>query len=215
VNCAITGISQAIGIIDMHGNSKNDGDYQALRASINTLYPLDEDLVRELYLLCCVRKFKKGEYFVMAGEIPAKMGFNLDGVFRLFYVDSDANDFTKGFSIPGRFIVSYSSMAQNRPSYFSIEAMNECRILEFQFERWMEMAGHDIRWYPFLFKLMESVYFMKEAREMSFLTEDALTRYRRFKREYPGLEERIPQYIIASFIGISPEALSRIKKRDY
>jgi hypothetical protein len=54
---------------------------------------------------------------------------------------------------------------------------------------------------------------MKEMREKSFLLDNATTRYLQFRKDYPGLEDKINLYHIASFIGITPEALSRIRKK--
>ena len=77
----------------------------------------------------------------------------------------------------------------------------------------MEMLENDLRWYPFVFKLVENVYIVKEMRERSFLIDDATTRYLNCKREYPNLESKVKQYHIASFVGITPQALSRIRKK--
>jgi hypothetical protein len=128
------------------------------------------------------------------------------------YIDHDGNDLTKGFSTAGKFVVSYSALAEQRPSYFSIEAMVDSDIIQFKYSQWIQMAEEDNRWYPFLFKLVESVYIMKEMREKSFLLDDATSRYLAFRAEYPDLENKIKLYHVASFISITPEALSRIRK---
>jgi CRP-like cAMP-binding protein len=149
---------------------------------------------------------------VRAGDRPEYVGFNLDGILRYYYLDADGTDTSKGFSVPGRFIISYSAMAEERESYFSIEALCDVELLRFKYDDWMRMAGRDPRWYRFFFKLLESVYIMKEMREKSFLQDDAATRYLSFRKEYPGLEDCVRQYHIASFLGITPEALSRLKR---
>jgi hypothetical protein len=85
-------------------------------------------------------------------------------------------------------------------------------ILHFRYQQWMQLVEEDIRWYPFLFKLLENVYILKEMREKSFLLDDATSRYLSFREDYPNLEDKIKLYHVASFIGITPEALSRIRK---
>lgn len=60
---------------------------------------------------------------------------------------------------------------------------------------------------------MEQLYIKKETREAEFLLDDAETRYQRFQSSYPGLEERLTQYHVASYLGITPVALSRIRNR--
>jgi CRP-like cAMP-binding protein len=103
-------------------------------------------------------------------------------------------------------------MAQERPSFFSIEAITDTDILEFKFSEWMKMIEAEIRWYPVVFKLLQNIYIMKEMREKSFLLDNATERYLQFRKEYPEIEEKVKLYQIALFLGITPEALSRIRK---
>ncbi len=173
---------------------------------------IPDELIEKLYAICDEQVIKKGELFLRAGDVPKHMGFNLEGLFRLYYVDEDGNDFTKAFSETGRFLISYSAIVQKRPSYFNIEALQDSRILKFDFWTFDQMIQSDIRWYPFTFKLLESVYIMKELREKSFLLDDAAKRYQEFKERYADVEDQIKLYHVASFLGITPEALSRIRK---
>lgn len=142
-----------------------------------------------------------------------KMGFNLNGLFRYYYIDNEGNDYTKGFSRPAQFISSYSSMVENRESYFNIEALEDCYILEFSYIKWKKMIESDLRWYPAVNRLIEVIYIMKEKREKAFLLDDATTRYLEFKKNYSDIEDKIKLYHTASFLGITPEALSRIRKK--
>ena len=189
-----------------------DKRYNQFKNTIKSLWDVPDELIKSFYSICRPVHIKNGHQFIKAGEIPKIMGFNLNGLFRLYYIDSDGNDLTKGFCTPGKFIVSYSAMAQERGSYFFIEAIADTDILQFNFDAWMQLVNNDIRWYPFLFKLVEAVYIIKEMREKSFLLDDATTRYLAFLKEYPELENKLKLYHIASFIGITPGALSRIRK---
>ncbi len=192
---------------------KSEHAYDLLRKSMLVLADIPDELVKSLYGICRLVHIEAGQIFLMAGDVPDDMGLNLNGIFRLYYIDDDGNDLTKGFCTPGKFLVSYSAMVQQRPSYFFIEALVEADVLLFKFSHWMQMVQEDLRWYPVMFKLVESVYIMKEMREKSFLLDDATTRYLDFRRDYPGLENQIKLYHVASFIGITPEALSRIRRK--
>jgi len=185
---------------------------ELLRKSVKALSKIPDELIDSLFNICKLVHIKKRQVFLMAGDVPEYMGFNLNGIFRLYYITDDGNDLTKGFCTAGKFVVSYSALVQKRPSYFFIEAIVDTDILQFKYSQWMQMIEEDIRWYPFMFKLVESVYIMKEMREKSFLIDDATSRYLNFQRDYPDLENKIKLYHIASFIGITPEALSRIRK---
>jgi len=186
--------------------------FDIFRNTINSIEPVPDELIVDIFRISKCVHFLKGNYFVMAGDRPNQMGLNINGIFRLYYTDDNGNEFTKGFSVPGRFVVSYSAMVQERESYFSIEAITDSDVIQFPFFELINKAKKDIRWYPFLFKLLQSVYLMKEMREKSFLLENASERYFNFLKEFSGFEDKIRQYHVASFLGITPEALSRIKK---
>ena len=184
-----------------------------LQKSIKSFDPnIPDSLIKQLFYICVEKAICKGDRFINAGEVSKHMAFNVDGLFRYFYVDERGNDFTKGFGVKNKFLISYSALAQNRPSYFSIEALQDSRILMFDFKAFSTMMEKDIRWYPFAFKLLESVYIMKELREKSFLLDDAATRYKEFKAYYADVEDQIKLYYVASFLGITPETLSRLRK---
>jgi CRP-like cAMP-binding protein len=183
------------------------------KRSILAMSNLPDELIERLISISRPVHYKKGQFFLMAGDVPEYVGFNLNGVFRLYYVDENGNDLTKGFSTAGKFVISYSALVQKRPSYFYIEALVDIDVVQFKYDSWRQMIDADIRWYPFVFKLLETVYIMKEMREKSFLLDSAADRYLQFLREYPNLEEHVKLYHIASFIGITPEALSRIRKK--
>jgi CRP-like cAMP-binding protein len=184
-----------------------------LQQTLQAMGPVTREMVDELFALCHHKHLQKGQMFIHAGDHPSHVGFNLSGVFRLFYIDADGNDWTKGFSIPGRFVISYSAIVQKRPSHFYIESVVESELLVFEYSRWMRLVERNPAWYPIIFILLQTVYIMKETREMSFLLEDAATRYARFQEEYPGIQDSVKQYHVASFLGITPEGLSRIRKK--
>jgi len=186
--------------------------FELLERSMKAMCDIPGDLAADLFRICRLVRVAKGSQFIRAGEPSRTVGFNLDGIFRYYYLSEEGTDYTKAFSTPGKFLISYSALVQGRASYFSIEALADADILVFGYDEWMRLVDEDPRWYRFLFKLTESVYIMKELREKSFLLDDAATRYEGFRRDYPDLEREVKQYHVASFLGITPEALSRIRK---
>jgi len=191
----------------------NDGEaLSLLERSMSALADTPPELAADLFRICAPMRLEKDRHFIRAGDRPEYIGFNLNGILRYYYLDAEGVDSTKGFSTPGKFVISYSALARGRPSYFSIEALTDVDMLRFKYADWMRLADKDPRWHRFFFKLVESVYIMKEMREKSFLLDDASTRYLEFREEYPDLEGKIRLYHVASFLGITPEALSRIRK---
>ncbi|MDH5681465.1 MAG: Crp/Fnr family transcriptional regulator, partial [Spirochaetota bacterium] len=146
-------------------------------------------------------------------EIPNKFAFVISGLFRYYYLDEKENELTKGFLPESSFITSYSALIQNRESYFTIEALEDSVILVIYYDEWKKLLENNIHWNKLLICLLEKAFCIKEAREREFLLFDAEERYRSFLNTFPGLENRIKQHFIASYLRITPVTLSRIRKK--
>ncbi len=156
---------------------------------------------------------KARENFLRAGEVPDRFAFVKRGLLRYYYLDESGNEFTKNFFQEGFFLTSYSAMIQNRPSHFTIEALEESSIVVIYYKDWIRLYHGHACWAYFLVAMLERAFSIKETREREFLLLDAEARYRSFLESYPGLESRIKQHMIASYLGITPVALSRIRKK--
>ncbi len=159
------------------------------------------------------KSLRKGENFVDAGDTSRTVGFVRLGLFRYFYTHEDGTEFTKGFFEEGSVLSSYSSILENRPSYFTIQAMEDAVVEVVQYEKFNELFDQHPCWNRFLVALLQKAYVVKEAREREFLLLNAEQRYQAFLQRYPGLEKRIKQHIIASYLGIAPESLSRLRNK--
>ncbi|MFK7848532.1 MAG: Crp/Fnr family transcriptional regulator [Rhodothermales bacterium] len=170
------------------------------------------DEADKLIAISRVQEIEAGAFFIRAGDVPKKMAIVLSGLFRYLYIDSEGNEYTKAFMPEMSFLTSYSSMIRGEASYYFIEAMEASEILVFSYQDWNALKNTSPAWKDLLIKLLEKGYGAKEKRERDLLLLDAETRYRNFCEAYPGLESRVKQKEIASYLGIKPESLSRIKK---
>ncbi|CAM1367712.1 Cyclic nucleotide binding regulatory protein [Tenacibaculum litoreum] len=182
---------------------------------MNTVFKelLSDEKANELLAIGKIETLKKGDYFVRAGAIPKKIGFIKKGLFRYVYINSLGKQFTKGIILEDQFIASYSAMISNEPSYFFIEALEDSEVFSIPYKKWVTLVDTDPFWMRFLLKLVEKGFIAKEKRERELLLLNAETRYINFLKEYPSIEDRIHQTIIASYLGIQPESLSRIRKK--
>ncbi|MEZ5490437.1 MAG: Crp/Fnr family transcriptional regulator [Gammaproteobacteria bacterium] len=171
-----------------------------------------EEQIEKVVPLSRVRTIRKQGCFIREGQQPRSFAFVRSGLFRYFYSDSNGHEFTKGFLQENSFIASYSALIQKRASYFSIQALEESLILEIDYEKWKSLAEKDLCWQKFLLGMLEKGYCIKEAREREFLLLDAEQRYRSFLSTFPTLEKRVKQHVIASYLGITPVALSRLRR---
>ena len=159
------------------------------------------------------KSLNTSEYFLRAGETPFKIAYVFKGLFRYVYINDKGDEFTKAIITENNFISSYSAMVLCKPSYFSIEALENSLLLEISWSDFTQLQNNDIFWVKFLLKFIEKGYIIKEKRERDLLLLDAETRYKNFLTEFPGMDQRIRQGIIASYLGIQPETLSRIRRK--
>lgn len=173
--------------------------------------PPDQEL--KLTKLCKEISVAKGQHFIREGEVPGRFGFVSSGLFRYYYIDDKGREFTKGFFQENTFLSSYSAMILNRPSYFNIEALEDSSVVVIDFAQWKELIKQHVCWSALLISVLQKAFEKKEARERELLLFDAETRYTLFRQQYPGLEGRVRQHMIASYLGITNVALSRVRKK--
>ena len=172
-----------------------------------------QDLVIELEKYGIEKTIEPNQFFIKEGQIPHKIAFVKSGLFRYYYLTQDGKEFTKAFITENNFISSYTAMISTIPSFFNIQSLEKSTIIEIHFSKWNELLTNDAKWKDLLVFFLEKGYSAKEKRERDLLLLDAETRYLNFIKEYPNLDKRVNLTLIASFLGIQLESLSRIRKK--
>ncbi len=158
------------------------------------------------------RHVEQGAYLVKAGELVNDVFFCNQGLFRLYYTLADGKEFTKSFSLSSEFITSYGAMISGERSYFAVQALENSVVIQIPYSLLQELTDRSHAWERLMRRCVEQLYRKKEERERELLYLSATERLLAFRTKYPGLEARIPQYHIASYLGISPVSLSRISR---
>lgn len=156
-------------------------------------------------------RIPKDGYFLRAGDVPDKLAFIASGVFRVFFVTENGDERIHAFRDEGRLISAFSPFLADKRSWYGIQALEDSDLLctRIDLGTWTSQADC---WKTLYARYMERLFVEKEKREREFLSDDAEERYRKFREKHPGLENRIAQYHVASYLGITPVALSRIRK---
>ena len=152
--------------------------------------------------------------FIRAGEVPRKFAYVEKGLFRYFYLHKKGTEFTKNFIPANHFVSSYSAMIAQKPSLMFIEALHDSEIYEINYQDWLKLSNGHPCWNALLVKMLEKAFVIKETRERELLLLDAQDRYNNFIRDFPALENSVKQHLIASYLGISPVSLSRLKNKS-
>lgn len=187
--------------------------FKQLSEVLRNYYDIPDQELDKINSLFYPYKLKKGEFFVRSGYMADSIGFIVTGLLRYFYTDKNGVEYTKAFAAENDFAVSYASMLLKKPSAFSIEALENTEMLCINYSDWEKLLDSVPCWNIVARKVVEKVYIMKQMREIELLLEDAQSRYIHFMDQYPMLHKRLKQHYIASYLGISPVSLSRIRRK--
>jgi len=159
-----------------------------------------------------LRNVPKKERLLQQGDICRHVAFVNKGLFRA-YKSSDDKEITHYFPIEGFFATDYSSFINRTPSPDTIEALEDCEVLLLSRDDMHKAYSKYHVWERFGRLMAEYLYIKLEKTINSFQFMTPEERYLNLMAENPGIYERAPQVHIASFLGITPESLSRIRKR--
>jgi CRP-like cAMP-binding protein len=156
--------------------------------------------------------FRKKQEILNVGKTENYLSFLEKGIIRL-YIPRLENDLTFGFVFGGSFFSGYDSFLTQSPSMYSIATITECTIWKVTFDDLQKIYESTEIGNFIGRKASEELFVKKAQRELSLLNESAEERYLKLFWEKPELIQRIPLKYIASYIGVTPQALSRIRKR--
>jgi CRP-like cAMP-binding protein len=158
-------------------------------------------------------RYAKGELAVREGAPFREIGYVLRGLFRIYHGDVAGREVTKAFRAGGDFVSPYAEVLRGQAPRTNVEALEASEVAWISYDRLDELARGSLYWSRLLRAQAEKHFLLKEQREWEFLTLSAQEQYARFLAEYKDVSERIPQFLIASYLGITSVALSRIVAR--
>lgn len=185
-----------------------------LKTFFNALSPISTESWAKFAALFTPNVLKKGDYFITDGQTATEIGFLESGIIRAFYRNNEAIEYNKHFFLNPCFIGGYASLITGKPNQINQQALTDCTIQVAQFAAIQNLyqSCPDIDRAARI--LAEQFFVQKEQREIDIVLLDADKRYQIFQKEFPQLEQQIPQYHIASYLGITPTQLSRIRRKS-
>lgn len=159
------------------------------------------------------KKVKRGEILLEAGSICRHMYFVNKGCLRVYLSDAGGRESTRFLIAEGRFGTAFPSFILQEPSQASIQALEPSEVLYFTYPDFRQLPELLPQWEKIYMKSLEHDYIMSIKRIESLITMDAKERYALLMKDNPGLIQRLPSKIIADYLGISQETLSRLKSK--
>jgi len=158
------------------------------------------------------RSLAKGASLVRRGEAADTVAFVSSGVARMFYVRHDGKEFNKGFVSAPDFVSALEAQITQTPTSLSIQALTPMQVLVASYSELTRFYERDMYWQRAGRLIVERVYVKKVRREASLLMHTAAERYAEFLAEHHAVADQVADYHIAAYLGITPEALSRLRR---
>jgi CRP-like cAMP-binding protein len=188
--------------------------YQTFKQTVDTYTSISHSTWQALKAVTKIKRLEKHQVLYQAGEIPSTFAWVFHGLIRGFVCDEKGNQYNKKFFDEGQFPGAMSALLTNTPSKLGFDALEETLLLEIDFlaYRRLLLEYDDLKLFQ-IYYLDKNWLLDKDEREIALVQANASARYQRFLREFPGLVARLPQYHIASHLGITPTQLSRIRNK--
>jgi len=185
---------------------------EELRKFINDIYPMND--VDWNFFSSKLEKetFKKNTALVKIGRVENYLSFISKGVIRL-YIPQEENELTFGFLFENQFVTAYDSFITRTASDYEIETLTDTTLWRISFDQLQEVYNKTESGNLIGRRMAENMFLIKSKREVSLLNKTAEERYLDLFSERPRLLKEIPLKYIASYIGVTPQALSRIRRR--
>jgi CRP-like cAMP-binding protein len=191
-------------------DADDDAGFHEALARVMKLEPSEIERARALFR---ARELRRGAYLLRAGETASEVAVVVRGLLREHFVMQGGVERTKAFVVESDFTGSLSDLLSGTRSRAFIVAEEPARLLVAPYQALRRLAERDPAWHHFCELSMQRLFLRKAEREYELLGLDAEARYACFTRRYPELEARIAARHVASYLGITPVHLSRLRTR--
>jgi len=176
---------------------------------------IDLTLEEEILLLSkiSIRTYLKNQYIVQQGDVCKSVNFIITGCAKTFYMDTEGQEHIVMFSIEDWWTSDLGSFITQKPADFNVQCIENTQLIQFSYDNLEELYIEIPKFERLFRKIVERAFVASQKRIIRNFSLDAKERYKIFKTTYPKIDQRVPQYMIASYLGITKEFLSKIKSQ--
>ncbi|UFH57852.1 Crp/Fnr family transcriptional regulator [Spirosoma sp. KNUC1025] len=185
----------------------------ALIEQLSRQLDLSPAFIDEFYSRVVTIQLAKQDYFIQQGKVANFIGLVTEGSLFSSTHTQDGQQSVDDFFLPGSFVASYRSFLTRCPSPGSIQAYSSTTLYAISYPTYSAI-DQSLDWVKFFKYISEVLFIRKCLKTTSLTTETAAQRYAKLVATYPLIEQQFPQYLIASFLNVRPETLSRLKSLD-
>lgn len=185
--------------------------YQKFKDYISTFIQLTEEEWADMAQYYRVKKLAKNDFLIKEGQICRAMNFLNKGTCRTFNL-KNGKEITTNFFFDGSFITDYSSLITQKPTTEYIQALEECEFIYLSYQKMQEFYQKYASMQLFGRLIAEKVFLNLYQRQQDFLLLNPKERYLALMERRPKVVLNLPQIYVASYLGITPEYLSRLRR---
>jgi len=146
-------------------------------------------------------------------RVPKHLYFITKGFMRLFYYDENGDEITTLIASPNRFITSFLNFIHEKKSNENLECITDCEFYRIERSKLLELIDENENFQKFSLVIFEQTIAATQIRANDFATLTADLRYKKLVEQQPEIIQNVPIQYIASYLGIKPQSLSRIRKQ--
>lgn len=180
--------------------------------NMETISPLSKKAKKIALPYLKIQTFESGGHIVHAGDEVVDSYFILSGIARYFYISDEGKEYNKSFIKDGDVLMSFSSFLMQMPSEYFIESLSELVTVKISHNDLKNLTKNSLEWHQLYVSFLEKVLMKKVQRESDLLLLNAKQRYLKFLNNFKEIENKIPNYHIASYLGITDVRLSNIRR---
>jgi len=187
--------------------------FELIDKNISKHIDLTKDELDLFHSMLTVKKFKKKDFLLRSGEICNFVGFITKGCIKNYIIDEKGNEFIIYFAMEDWWVGDISSFYDQKPGTFFIETVEDTELLMLDFKN-IERLFKEIPKFERHFRILtQRSLTTLQQRFYNTLAKPAEERYLEFLKKYPQIVQRVPQQLIASYIGVTPEFLSKVRHK--
>lgn len=180
-------------------------DFLSSRIEVNDIE------IQDFLKMFVSRSVRKKQLIVQPGFTASKRFYIVDGALRSFVINESGQEITIALAVKDWWITDYNSYIYQQPATLFVEALSHSVVMELSFDDEKYLKQLNPKYESFFRVIAERGLAAQQRRMIALHTQTAVQRYENFARQYPQFLQEIPQYIIASFLGMSTEFLSKIR----
>lgn len=187
--------------------------YPLLVKNLSRHISLNEDEIIKVTKAFKAVYLKKKAFLLHQGEVSRYENFVNKGCLRAYSVNEKGEEHIAQFAVEDWWVGDMYSFLTDTPSTLYIEALEDCELLQIDRQGLEDLYLKVPTLERFFRIIIQNAFIASQNRVLSSMSKTADERYQEFIRKYPNIEQRVPQYQIAAYLGITPEFLSRIRKK--